>query len=365
MRHNQRKSVRLAPVLLAAALINVYPEHAFAIADFNSAGFWEMADPIGCTSLADSAPALGNNIGVVSNTSAVTCNGERANFAGWVSLINASGAVPAGSTVTADWSQVRVADGTNVTTYPAEKSALNPGLRSFVFKARFKPANVVRSVDMNGDGDAIDAGEVNNNFLPKFTGPTSLNIIQKGSYQGPNGQMKMELVGDELIGNINGGDVNSANPDLDEVNVQLLGRIRCTFQDEDFDTVPDVSINQVVVWAGTATNLGVDANGVERIDKVECGIDRTIGATGVAFVVVAENHTGVVNVRTEVPLPVGFGKIIPTPGGNTNSSLVVTQTGDGTSGGKRAFYIGQKPESTDPRDMFAGKVYYIRYFIDT
>ncbi len=194
------------------------------------------------------------------------------------------------------------------------QSKLIPGMNTFKYVIRFKPANVWRRPA--GAGTEVPKRWL----LPVVHADATYNMLQTGWSNALNGgQVKIELIGNEEVKPINvNGRIESR---------QLLGLVRCTFRTDD-------AAQTAMVYSLVPTNDGPSAS------KIECGINR---ATNKAFITVIDDASGPLPVPliNEVPLPANFGPVSPT---------------DHTS-------IGKKPGSTDPNDAYAGDLRYVRYFI--
>lgn len=302
----RRRPLAITALLILAITPSILPAPAQALVNWTVIAAWEMDEPgSGCSpnnEMEDLAPdpttQRGNNTGTIQSfdaTFGVARNGSgscpngtidlgRYEFRNWSSYV-ANDTLVEDIGIPANTGQVIVSDGSNL---------LNPAMKSFKFTMRFKPTNVVRTV-----------GGVTDWFLPEFQqAGATLNVLQKGFNLGVGGQMKIEL----------------------RASGSNLGKLRCTFSDED--------LRQVQVQALVATNFDPT-----RSNKFECGINRE---TGVAFITVFENHDGPVPAADQTnttALPAGFSNVKPKPNPN-------------------ALYIGQKPDSGDEADAFSGKIYY-------
>lgn len=307
-----RPSLLLIVLFGAALLASLMPpvKIAGAAVAWYGRAMWELDEPSGCTTALDRVekPVGIYNHGAIASTG-VALNGAgtcanptygsgRYKFTGWENVVS-GGAIPDAATVPANASEVVVTQNDN---------KLDPWSSSFKIVLRFTPTLVWRDPDGPGGEPAGDG-------LPNILGnhsDVSYNMVMKGRSNDPGGSYKGEMLGDH------GGDT---------------GKIRCVFRDDDGQSV---SVKAGQVTLATAS-----------LNKVECGIDRE---RGVAFIRVLENGEAGMPAggwgEVIKSLPAGFDDIHP----NTDTSF-----------GNR-FNIGKKSGSTDPRDAFAGKIYYVRLY---
>lgn len=310
-------SALIAVTVATVTTVDPAPAHAVS---WTLVARWEMDEPaggVGCTSpptmLDDSgyrSPANGvvSATGVVLNGAGPTCatrvwNSGHYTFRGWREV------APDPFANVAIAADAAVRDAPQVVVRHQDK--LTPGMRSFKYVMRFKPANVWRSPVEGGAPRWL---------LPIATRDATYNMVQKGGWNAQNGgQVKIELIGNEAVRRI---DVNGVMESR-----QTLGLVRCMFRTDD-------GAQTAMVYSLVPANYGSFAN------KIECGIDRS---TNKAFITTFEDSSGWLPapLTNQVDLPAGFGAVSPLDD----------------------MYIAHKPGSSDPLDMYAGDIRYLRLFV--